>query len=136
MPVIEALIYVACPLLCLFFAAPVVAMVLPVPWPSWLPSLEVPMAVPVLLGVVAAPGYHFMLFRGHKCGALPAQARLLTRASVSSGVLATLISLPFFVFLAWPLLVLPLTTLVLCLNLLLLTFGRGRAPALWGVVPP
>ena len=71
--------------------------------------------VGVLLGLLAAPGYLYAVFRTYGLARMPMGQRLWITRSLIAASVACLIALPFTAV-AWQLALLPLATLILCLE--------------------
>ncbi|HET9251111.1 MAG TPA: hypothetical protein VFP58_03250 [Candidatus Eisenbacteria bacterium] len=71
--------------------------------------------VGVVLGLLAAPGYLFAVFRTHGLARVPPGQRVWIARSLIAASLACVIALPFTAV-AWQLALLPLATLGLCLE--------------------
>lgn len=118
--------YVAFPLGTLLLALPIIFGVLPYEIESgryhavfWV------IGGAFLAGVVAAPGYLRAAFCEVEVAEVAAIRKWWIIVSLLLGVVAALVAIPFVWFLFWPLLPLPLGTLVLCIWL------RLRCRAVW-----
>ena len=82
-----------------------------------------------LAGVIAAPGYLFAGFREEDLATLNAVGRLWIRASLVLALAASLVGFASTVFAFWPLAVVPLVTIILCVELSYRSLRAWQRPA-------
>lgn len=125
---VRRMIFVLVPLTSLILSAPILTEVLPYEvrtgkyhWQFWLIGLA------AASGVVAVPGYLAMVFRG-KAAKESARRRLWMRLSLVLALLSCIVGVGFTILAFWPLAVLPVTAVGMCIRLLFL-LGHTAASA-------
>lgn len=113
-------LFVLVPLFSLLLSAPILTDVLPhevrtgdYHWPFWLVGLA------AALGVVAAPGYLAMVFRplaARRC----AVRRWWLRVSLVLALFSCIVGVGFTILAFWPIAILPLAAVAMCIRLLFL----------------
>ena len=125
MTVLQRVCCVSCPLISLLAAIPIITEVLPFEissgeyhWEFWL------VGGAVCAGLVAAPGYLYLVLSNPSCGYEPG-TRIWLACSLMIGMLASLVGAGFTYLLFWPAIVFPATSAIICAWLLYaVLFGR------------